>query len=65
MVPLVIEAVRELDELFQAGKITAAEKAEHTAAMFRQIQVDMQAMADRLGALEKEMAMVKAHLGLR
>jgi len=54
LVPLVIEAVRELDELFQAGKITAAEKAQHTEAMFKRLQDDVLSLEQGLVALETE-----------
>ena len=62
MVPLIIEAVRELDVLFQQGKITANEKYEHTTMMFRQIQTDMNMLTMRITNIEQELSLMKEKL---
>jgi len=57
MIPLVIEAIRELDKLFVDGKISSEEKEKHTTEMFSQILNDVQTMDERLRIVEEKLGL--------
>merc|ERR1711903_43085 len=62
MMPLLIEAVRELDEMFKDGTLTGSEAQEQTSKMLTQLQNMLIMMGADMSSLRERNAMLTAKL---